>query len=64
MITAYSCAPSRNCKNRPALAQIISTAISVEGTLKDRELFLMTMCKVTESSDKDGTMIANDRCSK
>ena len=64
MITACSCAPSRNCKNRPALAQTISTAISVAGTLKDRELCLMKMGKVTESSDKDGTMIASGRCSK
>ena len=64
MITACSCAPSRNCKNRPAPAQTTSTAISVAGTLKDRELFLMTICKSTESSDKGGTTIASDRCSK
>ena len=64
MITACSYAPSRSCKSQPGLDLTTSTAISVEGTLKDRAHFLTIMCKATESSGKDGTMTVSDRCSK
>ena len=64
MIIACNFAPNRSYKSLRALALTTFTAMDVEGTLKDRALFLTIICKATESSDKDGTMIVSGRCSK